>query len=460
VCEHLEAVTAGEIPNLLINIPPRYTKSLVVTVGWPTWEWLLKPSTQYIFNSYAASLSLTHSRYRRLLIESDWYQHNWGDRYKLSVDQNTKSEFENSSRGAMLAISTGGGLGRGGDRIVMDDPHNPRVVESDTERQAVIDHYDLTLCGRLNSATGSKVLVMQRLHEKDLTGHILAKEGLVKDGGQWEHIKLEALATKPTIVIFPRSHREIKREINDALCPARHTTEQFKKLQVNNPRLFAPQYQQTPTPAGGGVVEEGWWRHYQGPKEASWFDRIVLSWDMAFKDTKTSSYVVGQVWGQKGADKYLLHQVRRHMSFTETLKAFSAQCNDEKWQAFLWAKIVEDKANGTAVLDTLKKKIPGLIAFDPSGMGSKEARAHAVAPEIEAGNVYLPDPDEVPWVKLYKQEWSYVPKGEFWDQVDATTQALLYFRMHAITQGSVEVYKNDDYQDPFEEFGNLGPAAF
>ena len=134
LCEYLEAVTAGEIRRLVINIPPRYGKSLLVSVCWPCWEWIQRPSHRWLFTSYAEKLASRHAIDRRRLLTSDWYQRRWGHVVRLTRDVNAKLEYHNSRRGAMVATSVGGSVtGKGGNRIVIDDPHNPTEAESDDE---------------------------------------------------------------------------------------------------------------------------------------------------------------------------------------------------------------------------------------------------------------------------------------------------------------------------------------
>ena len=187
MCEHLEAVTRGWIRNLLINVPPRHMKSLAVSVFWPCWEWTQHPERRWLYASYAQSLSIRDSLKCRRLIESDWYQAHWGQVFQLRGDQNQKMRWENDKTGYRLASSVGGSLtGEGGDRLVADDPHNIQQRESDTIREGVLQWWDEVMSTRLNDPkTGAKVLVMQRLHERDLSGHVLEQGG-------WEHLCLPA----------------------------------------------------------------------------------------------------------------------------------------------------------------------------------------------------------------------------------------------------------------------------
>src|SRR5277367_2089033 len=187
IIDHLEAVTYGQIRNLLINVPPRHMKSLLVSVFWPAWEWLRWPERRWLYSSYAATLSIRDSVNCRRLIESPWYQSRWADRFALTSDQNTKGRFDNDRSGYRLSTSVGGAAtGEGGDRIVCDDPNNVSEVESDTVRKTTNDWFDVVMSTRVNDPkTASKVVVMQRCHQQDLSGHLLAQGG-------WDHLCLPA----------------------------------------------------------------------------------------------------------------------------------------------------------------------------------------------------------------------------------------------------------------------------
>lgn len=437
ISEYLTAVTQGQMKRLLINMPPRYMKSISVSVMWPTWSWIERPSTRWIFASYSQSLSTKHSIDRRTIIQSDWYRYNWGDKFHLTSDQNVKTEYQNDKRGVMVATSVGGtATGKGGDFIIVDDPHNPREAQSDVQREAAITFFDQTLSTRLdNKKAGAIVVVMQRLHERDLSGHIL-------DRGGYEHLCLPAEAEKKTVIHFPVSLKELVREEEDLLWPEREGPEEIAAQKVAmGSYAYAGQYQQRPAPAEGGILKRYWWRFwcYPGQKlppvtlkgadgtlmniEAvplpERFEQQAQSWDMAFKDTKHSAYVVGQIWGLHKADRFLQDQLRDKLDFPGTVAA--VKILTAKWPK-VTTKWVEDKANGPAVIASLKREIVGLIAVDPEG--SKEARAHAVSPQIESGNVFIPHPAIAPWVWDFIEECAAFPNGEYADQVDAMTQAL------------------------------------
>lgn len=426
IAEHLELAAKGEIRRLVINVPPRTTKSREVSVMWPCWLWARLPERSFIFSSYSGGLAVTHSLERRTILASDWYQKRWGHRVEFASDQNLKTEFQNTKRGTMLATSTGGSvMGRGGDIIVVDDPHNPEQVLSDAERASQLRYFDQQLSGRFNEPKeGVLVIIMQRLHQQDLTGHVL------EEGG-WVHISLPQDPPEPQRIVFPVSGRVIERKPGDLLWPDRYPAAELEAQKIRlGSWAYAGQHQQAPTPLGGGIFKRDWWHFWTAKGNAcptcgavhglpAQFDQMLQSWDCAFKELRDTDFVVGQVWGAKGASAFLRDQVRARMSFTGTLSAIATL--SAKWPRAL-AKLIEDKANGPAVIDTLRQKIAGLIAVEPEG--GKIARAQAVSPAVEAGNVFLPHPLEASWVHDFVEEHAAFPGGAHDDQVDGTSQAL------------------------------------
>jgi predicted phage terminase large subunit-like protein len=441
IIEHLEAVTRGELRQLLINVPPRHMKSLLVSVLWPAWEWILRPERRWLYSSYAASLSIRDSVKCRTLIDSPWYQRFWGDRFSLASDQNTKTRFDNDRSGYRIATSVGGAAtGEGGDRVICDDPHNVQEAESDSIRKGTLDWWDVVMSTRVNDPrTAAKVVVMQRCHQRDLSGHLLEQGG-------YEHLCLPAEfeGSKRATSIGWSDPRELPGEL---LWPDRFGQVEIETLKVSLGSYgVAGQLQQRPTPAGGGIFKRHWFKYFQ-PRGANLppvivqlpdgtqrsiialevprqVDEQIQSWDCAFKDLSTSDYVVGQVWARWGAIFLLGDQVRGRMDCPATVRAVREL--SQKWPATI-AKLIEDKANGSAVIQMLQHEIPGLLPVNPQG--GKIARAAAVSPLIEAGNVYLPHPDYALWVNDFVEECAAFPNGAHDDQVDAMTQALLRWHM-------------------------------
>lgn len=437
IAENLSLVTDGKIDKLLINMPPRNAKSNLVTILWPSWSWTLRPALRWIFCSYSASLSTKHSVDRRRIIESAWFQKNWGGIVRLSVDQNQKQEYENTARGHMISTSVGGTItGKGGDVIVEDDMLNPLEADSEAARRHSLDMHKNVLSTRLdNPKTGARVIVEQRTHDQDVSGYVLKNEN------GWRHLCLPLIADEPKKIIFPLSGRVVEREVGDLLIPDRQGKKEAEDMKrTMGTRTFFAQAQQKPTSEEGNILKRQWWRTYD--ELPSGFDIAIQSWDMSFKETKSGSFVVGQNWRKRGADFYLVDQCRDRMDFAATCTALTAFSGKHKEAA---AIIVEDAANGPAIISTLKQKIAGIIAVPPHG--SKLARAQAAAPVVESGNVYLPNPAKHPWVFDFIEECAAFKgvSGEINDQVDAFSQAITWLRQLAYAEVDIDDGLGDSF---------------
>jgi predicted phage terminase large subunit-like protein len=307
----------------------------------------------------------------------------------------------------------------GGNRIVIDDPHNPTQAESDTQRAHAVDFFNHTLSTRLDDPKRDAiVLVMQRLHTRDLTA-ICLEQGFT-------HLCVPALAPTHTTVVFPRSGRTQTREVGEPLWPAREDRSQLDARRTTLGLYgFAGQYQQEPVPHSGGVFRREWWRYAEPPTQ---FDEILQSWDLTFNAGEGSDYVVGLVAGRAGALVYLLDRFKAKVSFVDTIAAIKTMCGkfpDTR------AVLIEDAANGAAVVDLLRREIPGIVALRPEG--AKQVRALAVAPRVEAGQVMLPNPrwpdgrliPDRAWVEDLVEMCAVFPRGPHDDDVDALSQLLL-----------------------------------
>jgi predicted phage terminase large subunit-like protein len=416
-------------------------KSLSVSVFWPAWRWCRKPETKWLYSSYAQDLAIRDSLATRRLITSPWYQRRWGHVYQLQDDENQKTLFTNTALGRRLATGVGGrSTGEGGDVIVVDDPHLVTETSSDVMRQATIDWWNLSMSTRGNNPdTAAWVIVMQRIHEQDLAGEVLK-------GGDYVHLMLPA-EYEPRITIDlgeaynpapnPLGWKDPRTEEGQLLWPERFSRAAIEKMKVPlGPMGVAGQLQQRPAPAEGAMFKRVDWMYYDKPPRLT--ELPIMSWDMAFKDTKDSSYVVGQVWARVGANYYLLDQVRGKWDFNMTVQMFRALCAEHPYAI---AKLVEDKANGPAVITFLRNEIPGIIAINPQG--GKEARANAILPLQAAHNIWLPDPslltplpgEAQTWVVQFVEEASKFPASAFSDQVDTMSQALGYYLLRGSVLG-------------------------
>lgn len=418
IAEYLTACHLRQIKQIIFNLPPRYGKSNEITIAFPCWLWIREPEERLMFYSYADTLATKHSVDRRNLIESDWYQTHWGDRFQLASDQNAKSEFSNNKRGHMIANGMlGSGLGKGGNWLVVDDPVDPMRGQSDAIRNSTNLAFDMNVRSRLDSEDrGVKIITMQRTHDLDLTGHVLATE---RD--QWTWVKIPAEAPKRVYIRFPISGKKIIREAGEPLQPARHSKAQLAiRKNAMGSYAYEGQYNQAPHPPGGTILKREWWKYWRALPPR--FDKSLISMDAAFKGEDDSSPVCIQAWGKKGAECFLIDQVHGTMDFVASKDALEQFCARYAW---IGRRLIEDKANGPAIIASLKKDVPGLIAFPVKG--SKVERARAASPWVEAGNVYLPHPSVHAWVGGVVDECASFPKGATADRVDTMSQALLDF---------------------------------
>jgi predicted phage terminase large subunit-like protein len=416
ICEHMEAVFKGQIRDLLINIPPRHMKSTAIPVMFPAWAWIKKPEMKFLCGAYAQGLSTRDSMKCRNIIESNWYRDTFDIPWYLSSDQNAKQRYKNTMQGERISTSVGGsGTGEGCDVLIFDDPHNALEASSEAARRQVINYWDQVMSSRGNDPKKfARVVIMQRLHENDLSGHILASGG-------YEHLCLPAEydGRKSATSI---GWTDPRKNLGDLLWPERFGKVEVEKLKKDlGSQGAAGQLQQLPGPAEGHIVKDNWWRFYSVLPDG--ITKWISSWDLTFSETERGSFVVGQIWGCKNADRYLVHQWRERVGFNGQLDAFR---NLDASYPQVGRKLVEKKANGAALIDVLQSKISGIIPVEPRG--SKIARAESVAPQIESGNVYLPEKSICPWVDDYLHEWRVFPNGANDDQVDATSQALSYLR--------------------------------
>lgn len=447
ICEHLEAVTAGHIRRLIINVPPGHMKSLLVSVFWPAWVWASSPGWRSLFGSYAEGLAVRDSIKCRSIIESARYRADYcePDGWSLLDDQNAKAEYGTTQRGHRISVGVGGkATGLRGDAVVVDDPLNALEAQSPAVRQRAIEWWDLAMSTRLNNAAkGAHVVIMQRLHEDDLTGHLLRRGG-------YEHLRLPSeFEPKHASVTCGGLWRDPRTEEGELLFPALFPAEVLADAKVAlGEQGYSEQHRQNPTPRGGGLFKAAWWKRYrQAPRLVH---RWAASVDCTFKGkeakSKKADFVVMQVWACVGAHRYLVWQSRKRMSFTETKAAVKRMA--ERWH--LDVVLVEDKANGPAIIDELRDEVPGIIAVDP-GQAGKEARAAAVTPLVEAGQVWIPEDesgnvqvwngteyeDTGGWeadtnsgkpVDTFLAELGGFPRAANDDQVDALSQALRWLR--------------------------------
>lgn len=411
--------------RLIVTMPPRHSKSINVSEHLPAWYLGNHPDERVILAAHTASLAYTFSRrVRNKFADPRWpFPH-----VRVADDKGAVGAWDIAGRlGGLLAVGVGGSpTGQGGNGIIIDDPiRSQQDAMSQTVRDALWEWYQGTLYTRLEP-DGWIIVTNTRWHDDDLTGRLLAEQE--RGGEQWRHIHMPAIS-----------------DAGEPLWPERWPLPALERIRrAVGSRVFEAQYQGRPTADEGGMFKRHWWRFWQPSganlpsvpvrmpdgstkrieprdKPAYW-DNAAQSWDMTFKKTESGSYVVGLVGERTDANAYITDCFRDRVEFTgavEAVRSMTARHPE------IDAKLIEDKANGPAIIDTLSGSVPGIIAVDTDG--SKEARAQSSTARVEAGNWYLPHPEIAPWVEDFIGELAAFPTGKHDDQVDAFTQLDRYF---------------------------------
>ena len=426
----------GKTRRLVINIPPRHTKSITASVAFPAWLLGHDPSAQIVAVSYSQELANKHSLDCRAVMESDWFRRLFPET-RLSPTRNAVQEFTTTKRGFRLATSVGGTLtGRGGDFIIIDDPLKPEDADSDAARRRANDWFDGTLYSRQNDPNKSRIVaIMHRLHEDDLIGQILEQEA-------WDVLSLPAIAEseEKIEVDSPYGLLSHHRKEGDLLQPERMSREALAAVRATIGEYhFAGQYQQTPSPKGGGLVKAEWFKHYAADALPVKFDQIISSWDTANKATELSDYSVCTTFGVRDDQIYLLDVFREKLRWPDLKREVKARAAQFSADIIL----IEDKGSGIQLLEELRGEgVPGVKAYLPKC--EKVARLQAQCSAIENGRVHLPE--AAPWRAAYIHEMITFPAAKHDDQVDATSQALEFIAIGQRNLGLLLFYKRDHEQ--------------
>lgn len=415
LAEKLEAVRAGKTTRLIINLPPRYLKSMVGSVAFPAFLLGHKPSTEVLCVSYGQDLAEDFSRSCLSIMRSSFYQAIFKTR--LAPDRQAIEEFKTTAGGCRRSTSVSGGLtGRGADIIIIDDPIKADDSQSDARRASVNASFYNSIYSRLNNkTTGAIVIIMQRLHADDLVAYVQERE-------QWEVVKFPAIAEHDEVydVRTPYGHRRIARPAGEALHPARESLASLEEIRSRNEYVFAAQYQQDPQPVAGLIVRREWLHFYSEKNKPDKFDQIVQSWDTANKATELSNFSVCTTWGTKDRRLYLLDVLRKKMEFPELKKTVRDIAS--LWRADV--VLVEDKASGTQLIQDLRAENFSIVQPAPPLDGDKEIRLRAQTAKIEGGFALFPE--AAPWLDAYLFELTTFPNSKNDDQVDSTVQALAW----------------------------------
>lgn len=422
ICAHLEALLERSPPfwNLMVNVPPGAMKSLLCSVFWPAWAWIHQPGLRFMYASYDQQLSTRDSTRCRTVLQSDWYRHFWSDRFSLTSDQNEKMRFENSERGWRIATSVAGrGLGEHPNVIVIDDPQNPKRTESAVERQTVIDWYDATISTRGALGGCRRVVIMQRLHEQDLCGHILET-----NGDDWTHLCLpmryESGRMRQTALgwIDPRSSD------GELMWPEAYPEQKVRRLEreLGSARA-AGQLQQRPTAIGGDVLRADWFAIIDVMPSQDVVARCRY-WDKA-GTRGGGAYTVGALVARTRENRFIIEDiVRRQVGYLdrERMILATAQQDAQRYGITVEQRVeVEPGSGGLESGQRTAAMLAGFMVSLDRVTQAKELRAGPLAAQAEAGNVVLL---RAPWNVGFLDEAKVFPRGTYRDQVDAVGGAL------------------------------------
>ncbi len=478
LCEHLEAITFGDLNRLLANVCPGFMKSLATNVFWPAWEWgaMDMAHLRYVTFSYSASLTeRDNGRFRDLMISPE-YQELYGDRFKLRKIGETK--VTNDKMGWKLASSVGGvGTGERGDRVLLDDPHNVKEVESDTVRDETVRWFRESMSNRLNNDDSAIVVIMQRLHEVDVSGTIIS------EGFDYCHlmIPMEYDADR-----YPEDYEgtdigwiDPRTEFGELAWPERFSPAKVVTIKKElGPYAYAGQYQQSPVARGGGIFKNTWWQVWDPPDD-KWpaFDYLVASLDSAFTEKEENDPSGMTVWGIfKGPNglpcAMLVKAWRKHLEMhgivverraDESYRQWRQRAEPE-WGLVEWVAetcrfrnsdgviigtvdrlLIEAKASGITAAQEVQRLYgdEGWITELSNPEGDKVARAHAAVPPFANAQVYAPERE---WADLVINEMAMFPRGRYKDLTDSTTQAIKHLRQIGLLRPQEEIRADEEFR--------------
>jgi predicted phage terminase large subunit-like protein len=446
----LERVRRGECKRLIINVPPRSMKSIMVSVAFVAFLQGHDPTTEIISATYGQELSDALARQCRQVMQSEWYRQLFP---KTRLSRSAVHDFATTRGGRRIATSVTGAItGFGADIVLIDDPVKPDQALSDVERKKANDWFSHSLVSRLNNkSSGAIVIVMQRLHEDDLVGHVVTLD-------DWEVVSFPAIAQDDEVHIIetPYGSYTHRRAGGEPLDPLREPLEVLEGLRrTMGAELFAAQYLQSPAPPGGGMIRPAWFPRFdlQDPPK---FNQIVQSWDTANKVSKRADYSVCTTWGIKGEHAYLLSVLRAQLEYPELKQAIISQAN-------LWKPgrvLIEDNASGTQLIQELRgQSLYQVKGYKPTA--SKEVRARAQTPRMENGFVHLPE--QAHWLADLLHEFLMFPNGRHDDQVDSVSQALEWLAIEGaepafLTYMRLEAERSMQAEIPSVRIRHVNPA--
>ena len=452
LCGYLEATMDKHVhlTRLIINIPPGSLKSVLVSVMFPAWMWIKNPSKRVLGVSNSQDLAIRDSRRTKQIITDEWFTDQWP--LELQADQSAKTNYENSRGGFRVSLGiTANITGKRGDVVLMDDPHDASTAQSDLIRQGVLDIYDTKLSTRVNSQQHSVIiLIMQRLHAQDLTGHLLLKKKT-----KWTHVVMPMHYDKS--FTFDAGKDIGRPELNDPrvddelLFPDLFPQDVVEKLEEDmGTYASAGQLEQRPSPKGGGILRQAWFRILDPTAELPTCDHIFISCDTAYseKDMKTNSFSAFTTWGvfwnqAQQRDCILLLDVWfGQVDYPELRRHAHKMDKDKKPDVWL----IEKKASGQSLIQDLKQARVPIRTYNPDR--DKVARAYSVTAMLEQGMIYIPDRK---WAHQFVAYLSSFPNGEpiSNDYTDTFTQALIYISSGLYVEPLIGERKEamDEYED-------------
>tara|TARA_R110001599_G_scaffold73381_2_gene202861 strand:- start:3733 stop:5046 length:1314 start_codon:yes stop_codon:yes gene_type:complete len=422
------------------------------------WEWLTDPAQKFLCASYSGNLSIRDNLKARRLIQSPWYQERWGHMFKLAGDQNAKQRYENDKTGYRLATSVGGtATGEGGSRLLLDDPHSAQEAQSDAFREAAVEWFDVVWSTRLNDPKKDvMVTIMQRLHERDISGHIM------DDIGGWEHLIIPAEwdgQRRSTSV----GEYDPRTEMGELICPDRFGEKEIADLKkLLGQYSSAGQLQQEPSPAEGGILKTKYFNFWPADVGLPPFEYILQSYDCAFTEKSTGDPTACTVWAiftHEGSRHVMLIDAwDEHLSYPnlreKAIKGWGTEYGGSKMDSpFTRNKrpdriLVEAKASGQSLLQDLRMANVPAIGYNP-GNADKISRAHQAAPTLELGLCWIPESKKTPghpvnWASGFIKQLAKFPVATHDDYVDTFTQAIIYFK----NDGFFDLPVARDYDDP------------
>lgn len=441
IAEHLEAVSRDEIQNLVIAIPPGCMKSILVSVAFPAWEWIKRPELRYLGASYGIDLAIRDSMKCRDIIMSDWYRNNWGDKVEIKHGEDQKIKYALTAGGWRMATSVGGrGTGEHPDRKLVDDPHNAKQAESDAERETAIAWFDRTLSSRGKSRKAKTIVVAQRFHENDLTGHILADiPGYTYLGIPMEY---DRNSRKTSI-----GWTDPRTEEGELLWRDMFDEESVKELKINLGAYgTSGQLQQDPNPGDGGILKTQFIQLWPHDRAIPRFEYILQSYDCAFKEKASNDPTASTVWaivtheGKRGMllidawDERLGYPAMRQKVVDSWDLEYGGMSARSPFNRPKRADrvLVEDKASGQSLIQDLRLANVPVASYNP-GNADKVSRANLAAPTLEMGAVWVLESGKTPghpvsWAIAFIKQLSKFPVAKHDDYVDTFTQAVIYFK--------------------------------